>query len=57
MSVVAKFATTAADGKTYQVEYYNLEMVTSLGYRAKSSRGVVFRRWANTVLKQYFIKD
>ncbi|MBO1362803.1 virulence protein RhuM/Fic/DOC family protein [Prevotella sp. A2931] len=55
-SVVAKFATTAADGKTYQVEYYNLEMVTSLGYRVKSRRGVEFRRWANSILKQYLIK-
>ena len=55
-SVVAKFATTAADGKNYQVEYYNLEMVTSVGYRVKSRRGVEFRRWANSVLKQYLIK-
>jgi prophage maintenance system killer protein len=55
-SVVAKFATTAADGKNYQVEYYNLEMVTSVGYRVKSRRGVEFRRWANCVLKQYLIK-
>ena len=39
-SVVAKFATTAADGKNYQVEYYNLEMVTSVGYRVKSRRGI-----------------
>ena len=55
-SVVAKFATTAADGKNYQVEYYNLEMVTSVGYRVKSRRGIEFRRWANSVLKQYLIK-
>ena len=55
-SVVAKFATTASDGKTYQVEYYNLKMVTSIGYRVKSHRGVEFRRWANSVLKQYLIK-
>ena len=55
-SVVAKFATTAADGKNYQVEYYNLEMVTSVGYRVKSRRGVEFRRWANSVLKKYLIK-
>ena len=55
-SVVAKFATTAADGKNYQVEYYNLEMVTSVGYRVKSRRGIEFRRWANRVLKQYLIK-
>lgn len=55
-SVVAKFATTAADGKNYQVEYYNLEMVTSVGYRVHSQRGVRFRQWANSVLKQYLIK-
>ena len=51
--VVAKFATTAADGKIYQVEYYNLEMVVSVGFRVKSPQGVIFRRWANEVLNQY----
>lgn len=51
--VVAKFATTAADGKTYQVEHYNLDMILSIGYRVKSQEGVYFRRWANTVLKQH----
>ena len=55
-SVVAKFATTAADGKTYQVEYYNLDVIISVGYRVKSQRGVEFRRWANGVLKDYIIK-
>ena len=55
-SVVAKFATTAADGKTYQVEYYNIEMVTSIGYRVKSKRGIQFRAWANKVLKEYLLK-
>ena len=54
--VVAKFATTAADGKTYQVEHYNLEMITSIGYRVKSSRGIQFRVWANKVLKDYFLR-
>ncbi len=54
-SVVAKFATTASDGKTYQVEYYNLDMIISVGYRVKSQRGVEFRRWANDVLKQYIL--
>ena len=54
-SVVAKFATTAADGKSYQVEYYNLDMVISVGYRVKSQRGVEFRRWANSVLRQYIL--
>jgi hypothetical protein len=55
-SVVAKFATTAADGKIYQVEYYNLDMILSVGYRVKSSRGVQFRIWANKVLKEYLVK-
>ncbi|MEE3451686.1 MAG: virulence protein RhuM/Fic/DOC family protein [Acutalibacteraceae bacterium] len=55
-SVVANFATTAADGKTYQVEYYNLDVIISVGYRVKSKRGVEFRRWANSVLKDYIIK-
>ena len=50
-SVVAKFATTASDGKTYQVEYYNLDMILSVGYRVKSDKGIIFRRWANKVLK------
>lgn len=56
ISVVANFATTAADGKVYQVEYYNLDMVLSVGYRVKSSRGIEFRRWANGVLKEYLLK-
>ena len=55
-SVVAKFATTASDGKTYQVEYYNIEMITSIGYRVKSKRGVQFRVWANKVLKDYLLR-
>jgi hypothetical protein len=55
-SVVAKFATTAADGKVYQVEYYNLDMILSVGYRVKSSRGIQFRIWANHVLKNYLLK-
>ncbi|MCL2028759.1 MAG: virulence RhuM family protein [Bacteroidales bacterium] len=56
ISVVAKFATTATDGKTYQVEYYNLDVVLSVGYRVKSNRGVQFRQWATSVLKDYLIK-
>ena len=52
-SVVAKFATTAADGKTYQTEYYNLDVIISVGYRVKSKRGIEFR---NRVLKDYIIK-
>lgn len=56
MAVVAKFATTAADGKTYQVEYYNLDMILSIGYRVKSRRGIEFRQWANQVLKDFLLK-
>lgn len=56
ISVVAKFATTANDGKTYQVEHYNIEMITSVGYRVKSQRGTQFRIWANKILKEYLIK-
>ena len=54
-SVVAKFATTASDGKNYQVEYYNLDMIMSVGYRVKSKCGIQFRRWSNKVLKQYLL--
>ena len=55
-SVVAKFATTASDNKTYMVEHYNLDVIISVGYRVKSKRGVEFRRWANSVLKEYILK-
>ena len=55
-SVVAKFATTAADGKVYQVEYYSLDVILSVGYRVKSAQGILFRRWANTVLKEYLLR-
>ncbi len=55
-SVVAKFATTANDGKTYQVDYYNLDVIISVGYRVKSKNGIAFRKWANKVLKDYMIK-
>ena len=55
-SVVAKFATTAADGKTYLTEHYNLDMIISVGYRVKSRRGVQFRKWATQRLKEYIIK-
>lgn len=54
--VVAKFATTAADGKVYQVEYYSLDVILSVGYRVKSSRGIEFRRWANRILKEYVLR-
>ena len=56
LAVVANFATTAADGKTYIVEYYNLEMILSIGYRVKSQQGIHFRRWANSVLKEFLLK-
>jgi len=55
-SVVAKFATTAADGKTYQMEYYDLDMILSVGYRVKSQRGIQFRIWSNRVLKEYLLR-
>ncbi|MBQ4479564.1 MAG: virulence RhuM family protein [Victivallales bacterium] len=55
-TVVAKIATTAADGKTYQIEYYSLDVILSVGYRVKSSQGVVFRRWATQVLKNYLTR-
>lgn len=55
-SVVAKFATTASDNKKYMVEHYNLDVIISVGYRVKSKRGIEFRRWANSVLKEYIIK-
>ena len=54
--VVAKFATTASDGKVYQVDHYSLDMILSVGYRVKSAQGVFFRAWANEILKQYITK-
>ena len=56
LPVVAKFATTAADGKTYMVDYYDLDVIISVGYRVKSQRGVEFRKWANSVLRQYIME-
>lgn len=55
-SVVANFATTATDGKTYQVDYYNLDVIISVGYRVKSLRGTQFRIWASSILKEYMKK-
>ncbi len=55
-SVVAKNATTALDGKVYQTEWYNLDVIISVGYRVKSKRGTQFRIWANHVLKEYLMK-
>jgi hypothetical protein len=56
LPVVAKFATTASDGKVYQIEHYNLEMIISIGYRVKSQKGIQFRIWANQILKDYLLK-
>lgn len=55
-SVVAKNATTASDGKIYQVEYFNLDAIISVGYKVNSKQGTQFRKWANTVLKEYLVK-
>ena len=55
-SVWAKFAYTASDNKVYQVDYYNLDVINSVGYRVKSLRGTQFRQWANKVLKDYLLK-
>ena len=46
----------SSDGKIYQIEHYNLDMIISVGYRVKSNRGVEFRKWANKILKQYIIQ-
>ena len=54
-SVWAKFAHTADDGKTYQVDYYNLDVIISVGYRVKSLRGTQFRTWAKTGWKLQMI--
>jgi hypothetical protein len=56
ISVVANFATTANDGKTYKVDYFRLDMIIAVGYRVKSHRGVQFRKWATEVLKEYMRK-
>ena len=56
ISVVANFATTASDGKIYQVDYYNLDVIISVGYRVKSKEGTQFRIWANKILKDYMLK-
>ena len=55
-SVWAKFAYTAADGKVYDVDYYNLDVIISVGYRVKSKRGTQFRIWATSILKEYMKK-
>ena len=55
-AVVVNYATTASDGKTYQVDYYNLDLIISVGYRVKSKRGIAFRKWATSVLNDYLLK-
>ena len=58
-STVAKFATVQKEGGrevTRNIEYYNLDMIISIGYRVKSKKGIIFRRWANKVLKDYLLK-
>ena len=55
-AVVANYATTASDGKTYQVEHFNLDVIISVGYRVKSHRGTQFRIWATQRLREYLIK-
>ena len=54
--VVAKFATTALDGKVYQTEHYSLDVILSVGYRVKSAQGIIFRAWANEILKNHIIR-
>ena len=55
-SVVKESLTTASDGKRYQVKLYNLDAILAVGFRVRSPRGVQFRRWANTTLKEYLVK-
>ena len=59
ISTVAKFATVQKEGNrkiTRDIEYYNLDMIISVGYRVKSKNGIIFRKWANKILKDYMIK-
>ena len=55
-SVVRNFRTTANDNKSYNVKYYNLDMIISVSYRVKSKNGIIFRKWANKIIKDYLIK-
>ncbi len=55
-TIWAKFAYTASDNKTYQVDFYNLDVIISVGYRVKSLRGTQFRIWATSILKEYMKK-
>ena len=56
----AKFAIVQQEGDRFverEISYYNLEVIISVGYRVKSERGILFRRWANSILKQYLMKE
>lgn len=55
-SVYSYFEHTASDGKKYTVQYYNLDMILAVGYRVKSPNGIIFRKWATSILKDYMIK-
>ncbi len=55
-AVCAKFAQTGPDGKTYQVDHYNLDLIISVGYRVKSREGVRFRQWATQTLKNHLVR-
>jgi hypothetical protein len=55
-SVIRKFRITAADGKTYETQHYNLDVIISVGYRVKSARGTQFRIWATQRLREYLVK-
>lgn len=58
-STVAKYATVQKEGNrdvTRKIEYYNLDVIISVGYKVKSKNGVIFRKWANKILKDYMIK-
>ena len=55
-SVFEESSITASDGKKYKTKIYNLDMIISVGYRVKSRRGIIFRKWANSILKQYLLK-
>ena len=55
-SVAEESSVTASDGKKYKTRLYNLDMIISVGFRVKSKNGIIFRKWANTVLKNYLLK-
>ena len=55
-SVCSFFEHTAGDGKKYNVQYYNLDMIISIGYRVNSKQGILFRKWATNILKDYMLK-